>query len=59
MQKRSFISKLAPKIESFLNFKHSLGITYNSAKSRLLNFDLYNFNNGNYDYLKKEIVEIG
>ena len=57
MQKRSFISRLAPKIESFLEFKHSLGIEYKSSRSHLLNFDLYNLSNCNYDYLKKEIVE--
>ena len=57
MRKKYFVSKLAPKIESFLDFKHSMGILYESARKYLLNFDLYNFYNGNYDYLKKEIVE--
>ena len=57
MGKRHFLSNLAPKIESFLDFKHSMGILYKTSRIHLLNFDLYNFNNGNYDYLKKEIVE--
>ena len=54
---RQFISALAPCLSDFLKFKHSLGIKYLSASSHLKSLDLYNFNNGNYGNLERNIVE--
>jgi len=52
-----FISALAPQLESFLEFKHSIGIQYKSASCHLRSLDEYNFSNGNSSSLNKETVE--
>jgi len=53
----NFISKLAPKISDFIKFKNSLGIQYTSSKYYLHQLDKYNLDHGNYDVLRKDIVE--
>lgn len=52
-----FQSRLADKIILFLEFKHSIGIIYKTGEWTLCDFDRYNLEHGNYDYLEKETVE--
>ena len=52
-----FQSQLADKIILFLEFKHSIGIIYKTGEWTLCDFDRYNLEHGNYDYLEKETVE--
>ena len=52
-----FQSRLAEKIILFLEFKHSIGIIYKTGEWTLCDFDRYNLEHGNYDYLEKETVE--
>ena len=52
-----FKSRLGKSIESFLMFKHSVGLLYQTGEYYLHNFDKYNSVNGNYDYLDKKTVE--
>lgn len=52
-----FKSQLGTNIESFVMFKHSIGISYQTGEYYLHNFDKYNLINGNYDYLDKKVVE--
>ena len=57
MKKKDLISNLAPQIEAFINFKHSLGIKYGSSMSHLRSLDGFNYSHGNSDCLRKETVE--
>lgn len=52
-----FQSQLADKIVLFLEFKHSMGIIYKTGEVTLYDFDRYNLEHGDYDYLEKETVE--
>lgn len=57
MEKKYFMSALAPKIKAFIEFKNSLGVEYKTGSRYLLQLDEYNYNNGNSSSLDKEIVE--
>lgn len=57
MEKKYLISALKPKIEAFLAFKNALGIEYKTGKYHLRSLDEYNYNNGNSEFLLKEVVE--
>ena len=57
LKKKDLISNLAPQIEAFINFKHSLGIKYGSSMSHLRSLDGFNYSHGNSDCLRKETVE--
>ena len=57
MEKKYFISALAPKIKTFIEFKNSLGVEYKTGSRYLLQLDEYNYNNGNSSTLDREIVE--
>lgn len=50
-------SNLKEAILNFISFKHSLGVIYETARIYLFNFDKYNYQNGNYDYLNQALVE--
>ena len=52
-----FVSRLAPKINDFIEFKNSLGIQYTSSRYYLQQLDKYNLEHGNYDVLRKDITE--
>jgi integrase len=52
-----FVSRLAPKINDFIEFKNSLGIQYAMGRYYLQQLDKYNFEHGNYDVLRKDIAE--
>jgi len=52
-----YVSRLAPKINDFIEFKNSLGIQYTSSRYYLQQLDKYNLDHGNYDVLRKEIAE--
>ncbi len=54
---KDFISKLAGKLNDFLDYKHALGIKYDTSRVHLLEFDNYNLGHGNYDTLTKEVTE--
>ena len=52
-----FISALGPSLETFLKFKNSIGIQYNtSAQWCLKSLDRYNFKHGNNTVLCKSLV---
>lgn len=53
----TYISNLAGKIDSFLDFKHSLGIKYDTPRSHLKSLDRYNYDHDNIDSLSRELVE--
>ena len=52
-----FVSKLAPKINDFIQFKNSLGIKYATSRYYLQQLDKYNLEHGNYETLRKDITE--
>lgn len=52
-----FISKLAPQIINFIEFKNALGIQYVTGAYYLKQLDIYNHNQGNFAILTKEVVE--
>ena len=52
-----FASKLAPKINDFIEFKNSLGIQYKTSSYYLQQMDKYNLEHGNYEFLRKDIAE--
>lgn len=54
---KAFVSKLGPAMERFLEFKHALGIKYQSCEVHLRELDRYNLNHGNFDILTKEVAE--
>jgi len=43
-----FISKLGPSMNDFLEFKHALGIKYETASAYLHELDRYNAAHGNH-----------
>ena len=53
----SFVSKLAPKINDFIEYKNSLGIQYATSRYYLQQLDKYNLEHGNYEILRKDITE--
>lgn len=53
----TYISNLSGKIEDFLNFKNSLGIKYQAARSHLKSLDRYNLKHENESTLTKGLVE--
>jgi len=57
MTKKAYVSSLAPYIESFLEFKHSLGWKYETAESRLHEFDRYYAENESEATSLKEIIK--
>lgn len=50
-------SNLKEAISDFISFKQSLGKIYKTGRIYLFNFDKYNYQNGNYDYLNQTLVE--
>ena len=52
---RDFVSNLAGKLNDFLDYKHALGIKYDTCRVYLLELDGYNIEHGNRDTLTKEI----
>jgi len=54
---KDFISKLAGRLNDFLDYKHALGIKYDTCRVHLLELDNYNLEHGNYDTLTKEVAE--
>lgn len=52
-----FISRLAPDIRKFIEFKNSLGIKYKTSSVYLKELDRYNYDHGNYSTLTKDIAE--
>ena len=54
---RDFVSNLAGKLNDFLDYKHALGIKYDTCRVYLLELDGYNLEHGNRDTLTKEMTE--
>ena len=54
---RTFVSRIAPAISSFLDYKHALGIKYETAAVYLRGLDRYNQLHGDYNTLVKEVAE--
>ena len=54
---REFSSNLAQKLNDFIDYKHTLGIKYETSRVYLLELDQYNLEHSNGDSLTKEIVE--
>ncbi len=52
-----FISNLALSLLDFLSFKHALGIEYKTSIVYLRQFDMFNYEHGNYNSLSKKIAE--
>lgn len=53
---RTFISRLAYKLNDFVAYKNALGIKYDTGRVYLLELDRYNLEHGNYDSLIKEMT---
>jgi len=53
----AFVSRLGTAITDFLDYKHALGIKYDTCEVYLRELDLYNYSHGNHDTLLKEVVE--
>ena len=54
---RTYISNLAPLINDFLEFKHALGIKYETASYYLMQLDKYNYIHKNVTIPDQETVE--
>lgn len=54
---RDFVSNLAGKLKDFLDYKHALGIKYDTCRVYLLELDGYNLEHGNRNTLTKEMTE--
>lgn len=54
---RTYISNLAPLINDFLEFKHALGIKYDTASYYLMQLDKYNYTYKNVTIPDQETVE--
>lgn len=54
---RTFVSKLADKLNDFIACKNALGIKYDTSRVYLFELDQYNLEHGNYDLLTKEVTE--
>lgn len=54
---RTYISNLAPLINDFLEFKHALGIKYETASYYLMQLDKYNYTHKNVTIPDQETVE--
>lgn len=54
---RDFVSNLAGKLNDFLDYKHALGIKYDTCRVYLLELDDYNLEHGNRNTLTKEMTE--
>lgn len=52
-----FTSNLKPLIEEFLEFKHALGIKYDTGRFYLEQLDKYNKHHSNLDILTRELAE--
>ena len=52
-----YISKLAPLITEFIEFKNALGIEYKTSRYYLKQLDIYNYNHKNLSNLDRETVE--
>ncbi len=52
-----YISKLAPLIIEFIEFKNALGIEYKTSRYYLKQLDIYNYNHKNFSNLDRETVE--
>ena len=52
-----FVSNLGPAMLKFLEFKHALGIKYQSGEVYLRELDRYNLNHGNYSTLIKPVAD--
>jgi integrase/recombinase XerD len=57
MMKKTYVSKLAPYMEAFLEFKHSLGLKYETGEFYLHEFDLYCMKNEFQEAALKEIIK--
>ena len=57
MMKKTYVSKLAPYMEAFLEFKHSLGLKYETGEFYLHEFDLYCIKNEFQEAALKEIIK--
>jgi len=53
---REFRSNLSMHLAGFLDFKHSMGIQYNTSEYYLWRFDRFNLENGNRSTLTKYVV---
>lgn len=53
----SYISKFAPLIIGFIEFKHALGIEYKTSEYYLRQLDLYNYKHENHSNLDRETAE--
>lgn len=53
----TFVSRLEPAINDFLDYKHALGIKYTAAAVYLGELDRYNQTHGDYNTLIKEVAE--
>ncbi len=54
---KGYVSKLAPFMEAFMEFKHSLGLTYETGEYYLRNFDRYCVENESEGATLKEIIK--
>jgi len=54
---KPFVSKLGTVIADFLDYKHALGIKYQTAEVYLHELDRYNFSHGNHNTLVKAVVD--
>ncbi len=54
---KDLVSRLAGKLNGFLDYKHALGIKYDTSRVHLLELDNYNLEHGNYNTLAKEVTE--
>lgn len=54
---RNFESRLAGRLNDFLDYKHALGIKYDTSRVYLLELDRYNLEHGNSASLTKEVAE--
>lgn len=54
---RTYISNLAPSITDFIEFKHALGIKYETASYYLMQLDKYNYTHKNVAIPDRDTVE--
>jgi integrase/recombinase XerD len=53
---KKFTSNLSTHLAGFLEFKHSMGIKYQTSEHYLWHLDQYNLENGNHSTLTKDVV---
>lgn len=57
MSEYQFISNFKPLLDEFLEYKHALGIKYETSVVYLRYLDKYNYENGNYSIPNRAIVD--